>query len=259
MLGIFVQQYFPEVQINISLAALVGMAALFAGASRAILTSIVFAMETTMQESTLLPLIAGCSTAYLISFIMMRTTIMTEKIKRRGIQMPENYRPDVLELKTVADISRSTNDGSVMTTSINETVHNLLEYIKHHDSDDIEQKLILVKNENFAIGIIDKRKLYKIEDRSVEVSVLTEEKMFTVYPDNSLEIALEIMLKSRQSVLPVVDRNTKHLLGVITEWDILKVFEKRFIEDKHIQQHISIRDKALGLLRDKTHPKKMRG
>jgi chloride channel protein, CIC family len=256
LLGIFVKQYFPEVEINISLAALVGMAALFAGASRAILTSIVFAMETTMQESTLLPLIAGCSTAYLVSFIMMRTTIMTEKIKRRGIQMPENYRPDVLELKTVADISRRTDGGGVITTSVNETVHNLLEYIKHHDSDGIEQRLILVKNDNFAIGIVDKRKLYKVEDPSVEVSVLTEKKMFTVYPDNSLEIALEIMLKSRQSMLPVVDRNTKHLLGVITEWDILKVFEKRFIEDKHIQQHISIKNKAMGLIKRQNSSKR---
>ena len=122
--------------------------------------------------------------------------------------------------------------------------------------DDIEQKLILVKNKNFAIGIIDKRKLYKIEDQSIEVSVLTEEKMFTVYPDNSLEIALEIMLKSRQSMLPVVDRNTKYLLGVITEWDILKVFEKRFIEDKHIQQHISIRNKVLGLIKRQNSSKK---
>ncbi|MDJ1505671.1 CBS domain-containing protein [Xanthocytophaga agilis] len=47
--------------------------------------------------------------------------------------------------------------------------------------------------------------------------------------------------------LPVVERDTKELLGVITEWDILK----RFIEDKHIHQHISIRNKALRLFRKK--------
>jgi H+/Cl- antiporter ClcA/CBS domain-containing protein len=254
LLGMMVQQYFPEVNISIPLAALVGMASLFAGASRAILTSIVFAMETTMQEKTLLPLIAGCSTAYLVSFIMMRTTIMTEKIKKRGIQMPENYRPDVLELKTVADIYRSAEEG-IITTSIDERAHNLIEQIKQSDIDDNDQNLIVVRNEKFAIGLIDKRRLYKVEDTSIQVSSLTEAKMFTVYPDNSLEIALEIMLKSGQTMLPVVERNTKHLVGVITEWDFLKVFERRFIEDRHIQQHISIKDKAVGFIKKQTASK----
>jgi predicted transcriptional regulator len=83
-----------------------------------------------------------------------------------------------------------------------------------------------------------------------------EEQMYTVYPDNSLDIALEIMLKSNQSMLPVVDRNTKHLMGIISEWDILKVFERRFIEDKHIQQHISLRNKAMGLIKKSTVEKK---
>jgi chloride channel protein, CIC family len=247
MLGIFVQYYFPDVQISIPLAALVGMAALFAGASRAILTSIVFAMETTMQESTLLPLIAGCSTAYLVSFIMMRTTIMTEKIKRRGIQMPENYRPDVLELKTVADIYQSTE--TVITASINQTVDNLREQIDSTDRNHNEQNLILVINDHFPIGLIEKSKLFSVHDTTMAVSSLVSEKMFTVYPDNSLEVALELMLKTKQSMLPVVERNTKHLLGVITQWDILMVFERRFIEDKRIQQHISIKKKAVRLVK----------
>lgn len=244
LLGMFIQHYFPNVHVNISLAALVGMAALFAGASRAILTSIVFAMETTMQESTLLPLIAGCSSAYLVSFIMMRTTIMTEKIKRRGINLPENYRPDVLALKSVADIVCRTEE--CITTSIDETVYSLVDRIKRSD---IDQRMILIIDNGFAVGIIEKRKLYKIKDASSHASLLMEEKMYTIYPDNALEIALEIMLKSGQSVLPVVERNTKSLLGIVTEWDILRVFEKRFIEDKQIQQHISIRNKAFDLIR----------
>lgn len=246
LLGIFVQHYFPEVGISIPLAALVGMAALFAGASRAILTSIVFALETTMQEKTLLPLMAGCSTAYLVSFIMMQTTIMTEKIKRRGIQMPENYRPDVLELKKVADICRNA-EARVVTATTDTTVLQLREKLRQSESSEIDQHLILVKNEQFAIGMVEKSKLQNVHD-DTEVASLINDRMFTVYPDNPLEIALEIMLKSGQRVMPVVARDNKNLVGVITEWDILKVFEKRFIEDRHIRQHISLKKKALGLI-----------
>jgi chloride channel protein, CIC family len=249
LLGMLAQRFFPETQVYVPLAALVGMAALFTGASRAILTAIVFAMETTTQESTLLPLLAGCSTAYLISFIMMRTTIMTEKIKRRGVQMPENYRPDVLELKKTADIMKPPGDAGLIITSLDDTVEQLLLHLKKYDSDLNNQQLVLIGNDKYSLGVIDKRRLYTVEDPSTLISEVMEERMFTVYPDNSLEIALEIMLKSRQSVLPVVDRNTKYLLGVITEWDILKTFERRFVEDNHLQRHISIKQKAVRIVK----------
>jgi H+/Cl- antiporter ClcA/CBS domain-containing protein len=248
LLGVFVQDYFPEVQVSVPLAALVGMAALFTGASRAILTSIVFALEATMQESTLLPLIAGCSTAYLVSFAMMRTTIMTEKIKRRGIRMPENYRPDVLELKSVSDAMKGSRDETILTIAGDQKIGAVIEKIRQGDSRYNKQSIVPVIADHFAVGVVHKEKLFIFGDENAAVSSVIEDKMYTVYPDDTLEIALEIILKSHQSLLPVVERDTKKFTGTITEWDILKVFETRMIDDKQIRQHISIRKKALRLL-----------
>jgi chloride channel protein, CIC family len=251
LLGHFISEFFPQVQISIPLAALVGMAALFAGASRAILTSIIFAMETTMHESTLLPLIAGCSTAYLVSFILMRTTIMTEKIKRRGIQMPENYRPDVLELKTVSDIVRAWNNDYVLSAFHDETVGDILKRIQESKDRFPRQHIIPVLKDRGVIGIIHKEKLVNSSNNTgITASSMIEERMYTVFIDNTLDVALEIMLRSKQNVLPVIDRHTGDAKGIITEWDILKVFETRFIEDKHIHQHISIKNKAIGIIKN---------
>lgn len=86
----------PSIEINTATVALIGMAAMFAGASRALLTSIIFALETTGQPNGLLPLLCSCSTAYFVSFLMMKGSIMTEKIRRRGIHTPDSYHPDVL-------------------------------------------------------------------------------------------------------------------------------------------------------------------
>ncbi|HRN73058.1 MAG TPA: chloride channel protein, partial [Ginsengibacter sp.] len=83
--------YFPNSDITISMTALVCMSALFAGASRALLTSIVFALEVTGESHALLPLLAACTAAYFISFFLMKNTIMTEKITRRGVQTPDHY------------------------------------------------------------------------------------------------------------------------------------------------------------------------
>jgi H+/Cl- antiporter ClcA len=67
----------PGAGVDPRVAALVGMAAMFAGASRALLASVVFAFETTRQPLGLLPLLGGCSAAYLISLMRMKHTIMT--------------------------------------------------------------------------------------------------------------------------------------------------------------------------------------
>ena len=88
LLGALDQYLVPGAQVDIHVTALVGMAAMFAGASRALLASVVFAFETTLQPMGLLPLLGGCSMSYLASSALMRNTIMTDKIARRGGRVP---------------------------------------------------------------------------------------------------------------------------------------------------------------------------
>jgi H+/Cl- antiporter ClcA len=96
-LGMLVLTIFPHSDINLPTCALIGMAAMFAGAARALLTSIVFAFETTMQPHGLLPLLGACTAAYFVSFFLMKSSIMTEKIQRRGVTTPDAYSPDILQ------------------------------------------------------------------------------------------------------------------------------------------------------------------
>jgi CIC family chloride channel protein len=84
---------FPEMPIDIHTMALIGMAGIFAGASRAVLTSVIFALEATRQPVGLVPLLSCCAIAYVISILFMENSIMTEKIVRRGIHVPHEYYP----------------------------------------------------------------------------------------------------------------------------------------------------------------------
>src|SRR3546814_7631278 len=72
IIGIGIATVAPHLGVNPNVAALVGMAAIFAGASRALLTTVVFALETTGQPAGLLPLLGACTAAYLVSALMMR-------------------------------------------------------------------------------------------------------------------------------------------------------------------------------------------
>lgn len=116
LLGGISLYFFPNVEITVSVAALVGMSAMFAGASRALLTSIIFALEATGQFNALLPLLASCTAAFVVSFFLMENTIMTEKIARRGVKIPHSYHPDILDKINVVEVMQetvaSTKDGA---------------------------------------------------------------------------------------------------------------------------------------------------
>jgi chloride channel protein, CIC family len=92
LVGAAVASAAPGLGVDPRVAAVVGMAAMFAGASHALLTSVVFAFETTRAPLTLLPLLLGCTCAYLVSLRLNPESIMTEKLARRGTDVPREYR-----------------------------------------------------------------------------------------------------------------------------------------------------------------------
>src|SRR4051794_15322873 len=128
VMGIGLQHLGPAAHVDVRIAALVGMAAIFAGASRALLTSVVFAFKTTLQPLGLLPLLGGCSASFLVSCLLMRNTIMTEKIARRGVRVPAEYEADFLDTVLV----RSVMSKSVVSLLANQTLGQVRAWIHSH-------------------------------------------------------------------------------------------------------------------------------
>lgn len=83
--------FFPEIGISVQVTALVCMSSMFSGATRAVLTSTVFALEVTGAHFGVAPLLLGNSAAFLFSIFFLKETIMTEKIARRGVYVPQDY------------------------------------------------------------------------------------------------------------------------------------------------------------------------
>lgn len=140
--GTLILILFPDSGINIPMAALIGMSSMFAGASRAYLTSITFALEATMQSHALLPLLGACTAAYLVSFFFMENTIMTEKISRRGIYTPDAYEPDVLRSITVAQVLGKGSKVSAKGYTIDELLQKNLPIVK--DSEPLSRAVELM-------------------------------------------------------------------------------------------------------------------
>ena len=146
IVGVFANQFFPSLHISIETAALIGMASMFTGASRALLTSIVFAFETTLQPLVLLPLLASCTAAYVASFLLMKNTIMTEKIARRGITVPGTYSPDHFDRLNVMEAILPMEERSEIISAVNRSSiqviyedSSLKDAIRHLSESNLEQ------------------------------------------------------------------------------------------------------------------------
>jgi H+/Cl- antiporter ClcA len=103
-LGSLEAQVFPAV--GAGFWPLVGLAAIVAAAMRSPLTGVVFAVELTHRYEALLPLLIGAAAAYAISILILRRSILTEKIARRGVHVNHEYSVDPLEVLFVGDVMR---------------------------------------------------------------------------------------------------------------------------------------------------------
>src|SRR5215472_6103559 len=111
---------YPGMGIDPRVAGLVGMTAMFTGASRAVLTSMVFAIETTLRPAAILPVMSGCAVAYIVSSMLMPNTIMTEKISRRGVRAPTDYEYDLSSQMMVREAASYNVTSLAATTTLAE-------------------------------------------------------------------------------------------------------------------------------------------
>jgi CBS domain-containing protein len=241
-LGIGAQALFPNAGVNISLAALVGMSAMFAGASRALLTSIIFAIETTGQENALLPLLAACIAAYFVSYFLMEHTIMTEKIARRGVKTPDIYQPDVLEKLTVQQVW---SDATVI--SGNTTIREVRNFLQQQ-TDQQRNYYIVVDTAGAFKGIVSASNLFSMHHEVTQpIESLIKRKPVVVTPRNTLKTAVETMARENVDVLPVVDKATNTVLGVLSYQDILSGY-RQLAEEGRETLTISLKRRTLKML-----------
>lgn len=217
-LGVLMAALAPTLGVDARIAALVGMAAIFAGASRALLASVVFAFETTRQPIGLLPLLAGCTAAYLVSCLLMRNSIMTEKIARRGTPVSNEYSTDFLEQVRVAEYGVK----RVVCLSASEVVRMVQERLRTAGPDYQHQGFPVTDTHGELLGVLTRRDLLGTVDPEATVGSLVKRKPVVVHPEATLRQAADIMAREHIGRLPVVARSSpRRVVGIITRSDLI--------------------------------------
>ena len=240
LIGIGMATLAPQFGVDPRIAALVGMAAIFAGASRALLTAVVFAFETTGQPAGLLPLLGGCTAAYLISALMMRNTIMTEKIVRRGVRVPSEYVADYLDQVGVGEAC--TRD--VVTLQTTQALAEVRRWLAEGEPETQHQGYPVLDENGRVQGVLTRRTLLDPQwHYTLTLGELMTRPLIAVSESHSLREAADHMVAESVGRLVVLGKDEPHrLVGIITRGDLLSAHGRRLREAHNSSRHLRFRD-----------------
>ena len=219
----------PRAGIDPRLAGLVGMAALFAGASRALLASAVFAFETTAQPLALLPLLGGCAAAYLTSALAMRNTIMTEKIARRGVRTPAEYLADPLDRVLVREIA----SAPVVSLQAEQSLAEVQGWIASGAPGSDHQGYPVLDAGGQLVGVLTRRNLLDPRISGLRVGQLVTRPPRFVYDDSTVRQAADHLVVHDIGRLPVLaSAGPPRVVGILTRSDVLSCYRARIAEQE---------------------------
>jgi len=237
-LGASAAYFFPHAGFDPRIAALVGMAAMFAGASRAFLASVVLAFETTRQPLGLLPLLGGCTVAVLLSYLLMEHTIMTKKIARRGVRVIGEYGVDYLAQVVVRDHALR----PVVALQADDTLAQVRAWLAGDGPGTSHQGFPVVHGAEL-VGVVTRRDLLTpgaVPD--ARIRDLIKRAPVTVYDDASFREAADLMVVTGVGRLPVVSRDApSRVIGIVTRSDLLAAHAQRLEESTVTEQGFELK------------------
>ena len=237
--AILIDKLFPHAGLAPAAFALVAMGAVFGAAARATFTFIIFAFEITRDYNSVLPLMLVCVIADGIAVTMMpHSSIMTEKLARRGLRINTEYEPDVLTSVLVGE----TMTSEVPTVSQDMTVREMAERIAQHDPVLSRHQGVLIVDEQGKLAAVMTRSdlLRALQDDptgSWTVYDAANKTPIVAFPDETLFDAAGRMLRNKVGRLPVVTReDPTKIVGYLGRSGFLEARMRRMHEENVREQ-----------------------
>jgi CIC family chloride channel protein len=239
--GIFAlvaNHFFPAEHLSAGAFALVAMGAVFGAASRATFSFIIFAFEITRDYNSVLPLMLVSVIADGVAMLFMpNSSIMTEKLVRRGLRVHQDYEADALTQVTVGD----TMETELPVVDASAKVSAVAEGIDRHDPAlTRHQALLVVDSTGKLAGILTRGDILRALDKDPSGSMTAQEAgkthLVVTYPDELVSEAAAKMLRFDIGRLPVVGRaDDRKIVGYLGRSGILAARLRR-LHDEHVRE-----------------------
>lgn len=224
--GLTLQRVFPTLSVTPEAYALVGMAAVVAGATHAPLTAIIMVFELTDDYGLILPLMLVCVISFLISRRLTAESLYSAALARTGDRIVHGADRSALENVRVADCYERNPDVILEDAP----VRGILEQIRTSKQSWFP---VITREREFA-GLIGYQHVARaLEEGLIDVVIaadlLTPEDDW-VAPEETLLTAMRKMNLRGVDLLPVLSgRPPNQLLGVLSRADIMQAYQARLL------------------------------
>lgn len=217
---------------------LVSMAATLGGTMRAPFTAVIFAVELTHDVHMMLPLLLAVIIAHSFTVLLLRRSILTEKVARRGYHLSCEYSVDPLEVLFVREVMRSKVAALPAGARAAEMIQ------AHGDHGNRGQLLYPVVEGDRLLGVITRERLHELAD-SLEQRPLSELAVrdpVVGYPDEPLSAVVYRMAEKGVTRMPVVERDdSRKLMGMVALEDLLRARTRTLEEERHRERVLRLR------------------
>jgi H+/Cl- antiporter ClcA len=204
--------------------SLIAMAAVMGGTMRAPLTSIIFAFELTHNAEALLPLAVACVAAQGTTVLLLRRSILTEKVARRGHHIFREYIVDPFETTRAGDIINAPVDTLPTAMPVTEAVA----FFGKPDAAHRHKAYPVVTPDNKLAGVVTRSDALRWavagwpSDATLGKQVLGIG-LISGYTDEPIGVLADRMIARKIGCIPILHRRDGTLAGVITRSDLLRV------------------------------------
>jgi CIC family chloride channel protein len=218
----------PEVTASPGAYSIVGMAGVLSGTTHGPLSAILILFEMTDNYRIILPLMIACIISFVASSQILKESIFTLKLVRKGVNIKAGKEINVLKSILVKEAMNPAAETIYEGLSL-KSLTRRISGSKYHS-------FPVVDSFGNLTGILSYFDYHEVlQNQQLEHLIVAKDiatwKVITVYPDDSLYIALEKIAAKDFSILPVVSREKPNrLLGIITRRDIIGVYNNAVIK-----------------------------
>lgn len=220
--GLLMKDLLPGMPITPAAFAMVGMAAVLAGAVHAPLTAMLLLFEMTNDYHIILPLMFAVMISLIVSQRLQRDSVYALGLARKGVRLQRGRDVDVLDALTVSEVMQ-TDFTAVRDTDSLAVVAEVFTRTRHHGLPVIDPAAELV-------GIITLQDLDRAQiehaGEALTVGQICTRELLVAYPDETIGAALRRMGARDVGRLPVVARDQpRQLLGMLRRTDLVRAYD----------------------------------
>ncbi len=173
---------------------LVSMGAILGGTMRAPFTVILFALELTHDMNMLLPLLVAAILAHGTTVLLLKRSILTEKVARRGFHLSREYATDPLEILFVREAMRTTRVAFPADATLEDLHHTLIRQPTQRG----QHLYPVVDSERRVKGVITRKQLRELTESALPTVCLADvlREPVVARPDEPLRIVVLRMAKT---------------------------------------------------------------